>query len=309
MLLSIKHKFLKRTFMYKAILPSGVELSYETFGNQSDKPLLLVMGLGAQMLAWRDKWCELLTQQGFYVIRFDNRDVGLSTHIDEAPLPKVKDFFQATVLNNRKLAAYYLKDMAEDAIGLMDYLKIEKAHVCGASMGGMIAQEMAIHFPQRVKSLCLIMTTPGDRRLPKPALKVVVSLFKQPSPKKVEKFLKHKAKHLQVIGSVNGLGDTLEELEAHTQRLHKRASSSRGGGRQSLAIVSSPNRTKALKNLKVPTLIIHGESDPLVKVEHAYALKAAMPHARFELVKDMGHDIPKSLYEPFAKMIAELAQD
>jgi pimeloyl-ACP methyl ester carboxylesterase len=294
--------------MARAILPSGIELEYDTFGNKNHKPLVLVMGLGAQMLAWRDAWCELLAQQGFYVVRFDNRDVGLSSHIDDIPLPTAKDFFKSAVLAKRSPDTYYLKDMAEDTVGLMNHLELEHAHVCGASMGGMIAQEIAIHFSERVKSLCLIMTTPGDRQLPKPAFKVMWSGLKAPSPKNGEKHIKHQARHLQLIGSVNDLMPSLDELEAHVERLYKRSPSRRGAARQTFAIMNSPNRSKALKKLDIPTLIIHGDADPLVKKEHGFALRSLMPHARFELIEDMGHDLPKPLYEPLSQMIAELAE-
>jgi len=294
--------------MPKAILPSNIEIEYDTFGDKNAKPLLLVMGLGAQMIAWRDAWCELLAEQGFYVIRFDNRDIGLSSFLNHLPTPNPVTFFKASVLNQRKHAAYYLKDMAEDAVGLLDYLGLQQAHVCGASMGGMIAQEMAIHFPNRVLSLCLIMTTPSDRRLPNPSLKVLLSSLRQMASLKGQR-IHQRARHLKVIGSVGNLAPNFDDLLAHSERLAKRAPDQPGSTRQVLAILSSPNRSKWLKHLSLPTLIIHGEADPLVKVEHAHALKALMPHARLELIKEMGHEIPKPLYKTFSEMIAELARD
>jgi pimeloyl-ACP methyl ester carboxylesterase len=293
--------------MTKAILTSNIEIEYDTFGNKNNEPLLLIMGLGTQMIAWRDEFCEQLAQQGFFVIRFDNRDIGLSSFLNHLPSPNPFTFFKVSVLNQRDQAAYYLKDMAEDAIGLLDYLGIKQAHVCGASMGGMIAQEMAIHFSERVLSMCLIMTSPGDRRLPNPSVKVLLSSLRQMASLKGQ-HTHQRARHLKVIGSVGKLAPSFEDLLAHSKRLAKRAPDKPGSTRQVLAILSSPNRSKWLKQLNLPTLIIHGEADPLMKVEHAHALKALMPHARLELVKEMGHDIPKPLYTTFAKMIAELAE-
>ncbi len=293
--------------MPTAKLPSGIELTYDTFGNESDEPLLLVMGLGAQMIAWRDAFCEQLQGQGFYVIRFDNRDIGLSTFLDQFPAPNPMTMFKASVLNNRELAPYYLKDMAEDAVGLLDHLGIQQAHVCGASMGGMIVQEMAIHFGERVKSLTLIMTTPGDRRLPKPTAKVLLSTMKRVLSVSSKQKVKLRAKHLKIIGSVGDLATSLDELLPYSERLEARSPERPGSTRQVLAIMCSPNRSKHLKELTVPTLIIHGEADPLVPVEHGRALEKLMPHAETEFVDDMGHDVPPALYERFAKRIAGLA--
>lgn len=294
--------------MPTAQISTNIKIAYDTFGDKNAKPLLLVMGLGAQMIAWRDAFCEQLVQQGFYVIRFDNRDIGLSSFLDHLPVPNAFTFFKATVFNQRKLAGYYLKDMAEDAMGLLDFLGIEKAHVCGASMGGMIAQEMVIHFPERVLSVCLMMTTPGDRRLPKPTARVLLSSLRQMASREGEQRTRQRARHLQVIGSVKELAPSFENLLTHAERIQKRAPDQPGSARQVLAIMSSPNRTKGLKKLTLPTLIIHGEADPLVKVAHAFALKAALPHARFELIKNMGHDIPSALYARFSEMIFELAE-
>lgn len=293
--------------MPKAKLPSGIELEYDSFGDKSAPALILVMGLGAQMIAWRDEWCELLAAQGFCVVRFDNRDVGLSTHLDHLPVPRAKHFLQVVLFKKRGLADYYLKDMAEDVVALMDCLEIQQAHICGASMGGMIAQEIGIHFPERVLSLCLIMTSPGDRRLPKPRLKVILSALTQPSPKNVEKSIKHRARHLGIIGSVNELAPTFKELLEHASHAHERSPYRRGTLRQSFAVFNSPNRTKALKKLDVPTLIIHGDADPLVTKEHGVALKAAMPHAQIELIENMGHDIPSPLYQGLSKMISDFS--
>lgn len=293
--------------MPTAKLASNIEIAYDTFGDNHNQPLLLIMGLGAQMIAWRDEFCELLAEQGFYVIRFDNRDIGLSSFLNHLPTPNPVSFFKASVLNKRELAPYYLKDMAADAIALLDYLGIQQAHVCGASMGGMIAQEMAIHFGERVLSMCLIMTTPGDRRLPNPSAKVLLSSLRQMMSLKGQR-TRQRARHLKVIGSVGELAPSFDDLLAHSERLAKRAPDQPGSTRQVLAILSSPNRSKWLKQLSLPTLIIHGEADPLVKVEHAHALKKLMPHARLELVKDMGHEIPKPLYKNFATMIADLAK-
>lgn len=292
--------------MPRAVLQNGVELEYDTFGSSNDKALLLIMGLATQMIAWTEAFCELLASHGFYVIRFDNRDVGLSSHMDHLPLPRASDFFRSVVLGKKVHDAYLIKDMAEDALGLLDHMGVSEALVCGASMGGMIAQELAIHYPGRVKSLCLIMTSPGNRRLPKPRFNVMLNAIKKPVNNSFEAKVKYKARRLQVIGSVGTLAPDMEYLLARCERSIKRSPRERGALRQSYAIINSPDRSKGLKKISQPTLIIHGQADPLVRVHHAYALKDAIPHARMELIKDMGHDLPQALYQNFAQWMKEL---
>jgi pimeloyl-ACP methyl ester carboxylesterase len=280
---------------------NGLTIAYETFGSSSDAPILMVMGLGTQMIAWPDEMCQQIADRGFYVIRFDNRDVGLSTHLDELPTPTRSDLLL------RRKPPYKVTDMARDALGLMDELGIESAHVVGASMGGYIAQSLAGLFPERVRSLTLIMTSTGSRRVGYPAPQLVAQLLRRRSVRSREEAQDLAVQMFRLIGSKG-----YEFDEARTRdvagRSYDRATDRRGYFRQLWASVAQPNRTKFLRRIPVPTLVMHGMNDPLVNVSGGVALAKAIPNAEFIGFAGMGHDLPRALWPRFADEICAVAE-
>ena len=279
----------------------AVELVYETIGDRSDPPLLLVMGLGMQLIHWDRELCELLAERGFHVIRFDNRDSGLSTKI-EAPVPNVMRLMAR--LPTR--VPYLLDDMATDTLGLLDQLGIERAHVVGASMGGMIAQMMAIREPRRVLSLGSMLSTTGDRRVGTPKLRVW-SILMRKAPRDREAYIAYFARVFRMIGSPAYPQDDArvrERAAATYDRGHYPA----GTARQLAAILASGSRTASLRELDVPTVVIHGEADPLVPLRAGRATADAIPGAELITIPGMGHDLPKELWPTVADAIARNAE-
>lgn len=285
-----------------AELPSGVRIAYDIFGSPGDPAMLLVMGLGMQMLGWDERFCELLAGRGYRVIRFDNRDVGLSSRFDEAGRPNVI----AGAVGATRRAPYLLADMAADAAGLLDHLGIDAAHVTGASMGGMIGQTLAARHPERVRSLCSIMSGPGGRRpATMPRLSVIGTLLARP-PQQREAYAEHVAKLFGRIGSP-GYAPDMERLRRVALRSYDRGISPVGTSRQLMAIVASGDRTAELRTISAPTLCIHGRSDRLLPPAGGKLVAAAIPAARLELIDGMGHDMPVELWPRFIAMIAENA--
>jgi pimeloyl-ACP methyl ester carboxylesterase len=279
----------------------SVELVYETIGNPSDAPLLLIMGLGMQMIHWDVEFCELLAGRGFHVIRFDNRDAGLSSKI-RGPVPNVMRLMAGMPAQ----VPYRLHDMAGDAFGLLDHLGIERTHVVGASMGGMIGQTMAIERPERVLSLASMLSTTGDRRVGTPKLRVWSVLMRR-APQDRDAYVRYFAKVFRMIGSPAYRVDeerTRELAGATYDRCHDPA----GTARQLGAIMASGSRTEALRELDVPTLVIHGESDPLVPLRAGQATARAIPGAELITIPGMGHDMPRELWPRFADAIATNAE-
>jgi pimeloyl-ACP methyl ester carboxylesterase len=278
-----------------------IEIAYQEIGDVGAEPLLLVMGLATQMLGWDEGFCTMLAERGFRVVRFDNRDIGRSTKIDAAGLPKRVD----TMLGRRSAAPYLLTDMAADATGLMDHLGIESAHVVGASMGGMIAQTMAIHHPERVRSLVSIMSTTGNRRVGLPAPKTFGTLLARPAPGR-DAAIEQAVKTFRIIGSPGYPMDEQrlrEIVGASYDRGHSRA----GVARQLHAITASGDRTRALRNLRLPATVIHGSKDPLVHPSGGRATAKAIPGARLRTIDGMGHDLPRDLWPTFVEEISSNA--
>lgn len=280
---------------------NGIELEYETFGGPSARPLLLIMGLGAQMITWDEGFCAQLADRGFQVIRFDNRDSGLSSWMKDAGVPDVLAAF-----NGNPQPAYQLDDLAADAAGLLDALNIRAAHIVGASMGGFIAQLVAINHPEKVLSLTSIMSGPGwaDGVAPKPegAAVLVVS-----PPETREGRIEQS---LSIRRVLVGSGDPFDEARERTRaaRAIDRAYYPAGTGRQLVAILAEKSRTERLNRLRVPTLVIHGVDDVLVPVENGRLVAHAVPGARLIEIDGMGHDLPKRVWPQVADAIAELAQ-
>ena len=266
---------------------NGIEIEYETFGSKDDPTLLLIMGLGAQLIAWEEGFCRLIADRGFHVVRYDNRDVGLSTKLEDAPPVDLA----AALTGDASSAPYLIDDMADDAAGLLDALGVEKAHVVGASMGGMIAQAFAIKYPQRTLSLCSIMSTTGDRSVGQPTPEAMEKLLRPPAQSK-EEYIESSVDSWKVIGSPGELFDE-EKVRRRAAQTWDRSYYPMGVARQLVAILSSPDRTDELCKLDVPTVVIHGEVDPLVTPSGGEATAKACPNAELVVVPGMGHDLPE----------------
>lgn len=280
---------------------NGLKLAYETFGDPAHPAVLMIMGLGTQMIAWPDELCETVAGRGFYVVRYDNRDVGLSTHLDHLGRPSVGD------LVRRSRPAYTLDDMADDAVGLLDALGIGSAHVVGASLGGFIAQTVAIRSPRRVRSLTLIMTSTGSRLVGHARPAIYRRLVRGRTAPGRAGAIDAAYETFRVIGSQ---GYALDEqyLRDLAGRSFDRAYDPPGYLRQLAAAVRQPNRTGALRGITVPTVVIHGLDDPLINVSGGRALARAIPRARFVGINGMGHDLPRALWPRFADEICDVAK-
>jgi pimeloyl-ACP methyl ester carboxylesterase len=277
-----------------------VELCYETFGDPGDPTALLIMGLGTQMIGWREEFCEQLAARGFHVVRFDNRDSGRSTKVQGRPPSLVQ-----MVRRDPRAARYLLADMADDAVGLLDHLGVERAHVIGASMGGMIAQTLAARHPDRVLSLASIMSTTGSRWAGQPMLRVYPIFLKQ-APADRRGLVEHTVRLFQAIGSPGFPRDeaALREL---AERSYDRGHDASGTGRQLAAILASGDRTAELRAIAAPTVVIHGTADRLVRPSGGKATAKAIADARLVLIDGMGHDLPPGAWPQILDAIAENA--
>jgi pimeloyl-ACP methyl ester carboxylesterase len=274
-----------------------VELCYETLGDPANPTLLLIMGLGAQMIYWPEPFCEALVGEGFHVVRFDNRDAGRSTILRHVRPPS------AAALISRRLrdVAYTLEDMADDAAGLLDHLDVDAAHVVGASMGGMIAQTLAVRHPDRVLSLVSIMSTTGGRKVGRPQRRLIPLLLR-PVPRDPDGYVKRMMAGARLIGS-KGFPQDPERLKTMLARAYDRGVHPSGTLRQLGAIVASGDRTPALASVRAPTLVIHGDADPLVTPSGGQATAAAIPGARLLTIEGMGHDLPRQVW---ARLVAAI---
>jgi pimeloyl-ACP methyl ester carboxylesterase len=275
---------------------NGVELCYEELGDPAGEPLVLIMGLATQMIHWDEPFCALLGERGYRVIRFDNRDIGRSTKIDAAGVPGT-----AAMMLGTGRSAYLLRDMANDTIGLLDHLGIDRAHIAGASMGGMIVQQLAIDHPGRVLSMCSIMSATGNRRLRLPRWRAFGTVMAKP-PSSRDGYVEQAVKTFKVIGSPGYPMDEPHFREI-VGRAYDRCFHPPGVARQLHAINCSGNRTRALGQVDLPALVIHGTADPLVRLSGGRATARAIPGARLHLVEGMGHDLPHQLHGEFAEAI------
>lgn len=278
---------------------NGIELAYQEVGDPEGEPMVLVMGLATQMIAWDDEFCAMLAERGFRVVRFDNRDIGHSTRLDDAGVPGRRDLF----LGRR--AAYRLSDMAADTVGLMDHLGIQSAHVAGVSMGGMIGQTLAIEHPERIRSLVSMHSTTGNRRVGTPTLRVFAQMLSA-APRDREAFIERIRKTYELIGSPAYPTDQ-ERLRRVAEASWERGHNPRGVLRQMHAISSSGDRTAALCKLDLPVTVIHGTRDTLIRPSGGRATARAIPGARLRIVEGMGHDLPRELWPLFADEFTDVA--
>ena len=280
---------------------NGIEIEYETLGDPADPPMLLIMGLGAQLITWDEGFCAALVERGFHVIRYDNRDAGLSTKMEEAgPADLVAAF------SGRPKPAYTLDELADDAAALLDALRIDRAHIVGASMGGFIAQLVAINHPERVLSLTSIMSGPGGEDAVPPTPEAGALLVQPVPPTREERIAMALASSRILVGVQNPLDEARER--AHIERAYDRMYYRAGFGRQLVAILAAKSRLPALKHVHVPALVVHGLDDPLVPVENGRRVAAAIPGARLLELEGMGHNIPERYWPVVADAIALTAR-
>ncbi|MBX3024384.1 alpha/beta hydrolase [bacterium] len=285
---------------------NGIRLAYQEFGDPRATPMLLIMGLGAQMILWRDDFCETLAGRGYRVIRFDNRDVGESTWMDDLGMPDVLGVLGAIAARQPVQAPYLLRDMAADAAGLLAALAIDSAHVVGASMGGMIAQTLALDAPARVRSLTSIMSSTGNPDLPQPRPDAMAVLL-TPPPADREGAI---ARGVEVFRTIGSPGFPFDEPEIRRLAAlsYDRGFNPVGTARQLVAILASGSRVERLRELRRPTLVIHGTDDPLVPFAAGQDTASAVPGARLLAIEGMGHDMPRPVWPRMIDAICELAE-
>lgn len=282
-----------------------LHIEYESLGDPSKPTVLLIMGLGMQLLGWPDEFCHGLVARGYRVVRFDNRDCGLSGRAPGKKRANLLLAMAAAALGLPVRTPYTLEDMAGDAIGLMDRLGIAHAHIVGVSMGGMIAQVLAARFPQRVLSLTSIMSSSGNRRVSRPSKPARKVLLSRPTdPKNTESVIDHLVEMFGVIGSP-GYPSTREELRQRVGHSVRRAYEPAGTARQLLAIIASGDRRKLLRTISAPTLVIHGADDPLVPLAAGRDTAQQIPGASLLVIDGMGHDLPEALLPRLVQAIAD----
>jgi pimeloyl-ACP methyl ester carboxylesterase len=286
---------------------NGIELCYETFGTPDAEPLVLIMGLGAQMIHWDDEFCRDLASRGFRVIRFDNRDIGKSTRMSGGKPLRPIELLKLRIFKIAPEAPYKLWDMARDVVGLLDALGISKAHIVGASMGGMIAQEIAMQYPDRVLSLTSIMSSTGNPKLPQATREASAILLAPPPTTKAE-YIERFGQTWKVLRGGSFPLDEAKDRE-RAERTYARGLNPAGVGRQLRAILASGSRKDRLGSVRAPTLVIHGTIDPLVRMEAGKDTAASMPGAKLLLVEGMGHALPIPMWPTIIGAIAEHAKN
>ncbi|MEU9002110.1 alpha/beta hydrolase [Streptomyces sp. NPDC059982] len=282
--------------------PSGIEVAYERFGDPRDPAVLLIMGIALQMLGWPEGFCAELAARGVQVIRFDNRDVGLSSHFPDAPVPDVR----AALAGDLSSVSYNLSDMAADSIGLLDALGIDGAHLVGLSMGGAIAQTAALEHPGRVRSLTSMMSSTGDPRVGRPKPEALGALA-GPVATEREEVVERMVRTVRVLGSP-GFPFDEAAVRDRARRSFDRAHDPLGVARQAAAAIASGDRTARLASLTVPTLVIHGSDDVMCDVSGGRATAGAVPGAEFVTFEGMGHDLPRALWPEIASLITDLVR-
>ena len=279
--------------------PDKIRMAYQRCGDPASPPVFLLMGAGAQLIDWPEGFCKELTRRGLQVIRFDSRDTGRSTHFNDAPIPD----FAAVQAGDYATVAYSLSDMAADTVGLMDALNIDSAHLVGASMGGMIAQTVALEYPERVRSLSSMMSTTGNPAVGQ-ADYAALAPIGQPPGNDREGYIAWKLRSLQMIGSPEYPFDEVEAA-AHAGLVWDRGHDPLGMMRQFVAVVKSGDRTEQLGTLRIPALVIHGEADKMINVSGGRATAAAIPGAKLVTYEGMGHHLPKQLWPAYITLITE----
>jgi pimeloyl-ACP methyl ester carboxylesterase len=286
-----------------APVPTGIELCYQTYGDPGGEPLLLVMGLGCPMIWWDPELCSMLARRGFYVITFDNRDVGRSARVGGRVTRRM---LVRAFAGRRVRPPYRLTDMARDAFGLLEHLGVESAHVLGVSMGGMIVQTMAIQEPTRVRSLTSIMSTTGKRTVGWQHPRLLPAMLRPLKPG-VEAYADNSVAMWRMIGSP-AYPRPEEQTRDLARRTYERGVSTAGTLRQMMAILTQPNRSPRLHGVRVPTLVVHGLGDRMVHVSGGRATAAAIPGAELLLVEGMGHDLPSELFETLVEAVDRTAR-
>ncbi|MBF0572238.1 MAG: alpha/beta hydrolase [Desulfamplus sp.] len=269
---------------------NGIDIEYETFGEPSSPAILLIAGLGIQLIAWDIEFCKKIADSGYYVIRFDNRDIGLSKKCNGMSMQEIMQKMFALFMGKAEPVPYTIDDMADDAAGLLDFLNIKKAHICGISMGGFIAQTFAIKYPEKTLSLISIYSHSGENRAFQPTKEAMEAML-APAPVERENYIEHMVKFFRLAHG-NGLPFDDEFHRNLAAQSYDRSFYQDGIARQYLAILTQNDRTSALKNLKIPSLIIHGDDDPLVPLSGGQATADAIPQAKLKIIKGMGHAMP-----------------
>ncbi|ALC13488.1 alpha/beta fold hydrolase [Sphingopyxis sp. 113P3] len=287
---------------------NGLSITYEDKGPRDAPVILLVMGLGGQLTLWPDEFVDALNVHGFRTIRYDNRDVGLSTRFEAAGVPNLKWMFVKAALGLPVRPAYTLADMAADAVALLDGLGVQRAHIVGASMGGMIAQHIAARYPARVLSLTSIMSTTGNRRLPRARKEAMRVLANRPMGGDPEEMIAYSVRAAQVIGSP-GYPPDEARLQRQVRADYERGFYPQGVARQMAAIIADGDRRPMLRTIRTPTLVIHGEDDPLVPLAGGRDTAASIAGSRLMTVPGMGHDLPLALVDTLTDAIAKHAKE
>jgi len=285
---------------------NGLTIEYETFGRKSDAPLLLIMGLGAQMILWPEAFCERLAERGYYVVRFDNRDIGLSSKLEHLGLPDIMKLAASAMMRQPVQAPYLLSDMASDTAGLLDSLGIDAAHIVGASMGGMIAQQFAIEHPRRARTLTSIMSTTGNPNLP-PAKPEAMQALLTPAPSDRDGAIERSVSVFHTIGSP-GFPFDEKMVRQHAARAFDRCFYPQGIMRQLAAILASGSRGEKLRELRLPALVIHGADDPLIPLAGGIDTAESIPGAEILIIEGMGHDLPEGAWPRIIDTICKLTE-
>ncbi len=289
----------------KSIATNGITLVYDTFGNRNAEPLLLIQGLSWQMIMWDDDFCRALASRGYYVLRFDNRDIGRSTKLDAAGVPNIAALLTALLQGEQVSVPYLISDMADDTFGLLDGLEIESAHIVGFSMGGMIGQTMALNRPDRVRTLTSMSSTTGNPALPPPTPEAL-SVITVPPPSDRAGFIDYFFTMWKILNGRFPVDET--RVARYAELTYDRGNHAPGIARQIAAINASGSRKNALSSIKVPSLVIHGDADPLLPVACGIDTAEAIPGAQLMIIEGGGHTLPEPVWDRVIGAIADHAR-